>query len=491
LAKFSFDRMPQLQLISNEQIEEIHNRTLDILENTGVLFEHQGALEFLESKGCAVDYEHMSVRFPKEFVEQAIINAPEKFNLYNSQGKLIMELGEGHSYYAPGPGASNFAQDGEVNRFGTVADLEQAIKIMEDTKHFSMNSGSTVPSDVPKQVSDVFILYKLIMGSQRPLLAEAWEDNNSVKRIIQLLEAVTSQKDFQEKPFVILAACPSPPMKWEGRVIENAIDCMKFGIPVFACSSPVMGISAPVTIVGSVITHAVETLSLLTFMQLYKPGTPFLYGGIAGAVDMRTTYCSESGIEACMATSGFANMARYYSIPSLCFLAQSDSKETDYQAGFETAMGAMFATLSGIDIIFGAGTLDSYLASSNEKMAIDGQMLGYMNRLQDGIKVNDETLADKLISSIGWGEKGSFMETEHTFKLFRQEQYIPEQTIIDREAYEKWKGNNENILTRTQNYIKNINYSSPVEEQTVNRLRAAMLKIAKDQGVEEEVKALL
>jgi trimethylamine:corrinoid methyltransferase-like protein len=55
-------------------------------------------------------------------------------------------------------------------------------------------------------------------------------------------------------------------------------------------------------------------------------------------------------------------------------------------------MGAMFATLSGIDIIFGAGTLDSYLASSNEKLAIGGQMLGYMNRLQDGIKVNEETL---------------------------------------------------------------------------------------------------
>jgi trimethylamine:corrinoid methyltransferase-like protein len=63
-----------------------------------------------------------------------------------------------------------------------------------------------------------------------------------------------------------------------------------------------------------------------------------------------------------------------------------------YQAGFKTAMGAMFATLSGIDIIFGAGTLDSYLASSNEKLAISGQMLGYMNRLQDGIKVNEETL---------------------------------------------------------------------------------------------------
>ncbi|MDD4680780.1 MAG: trimethylamine methyltransferase family protein, partial [Clostridia bacterium] len=135
MARFSFDRMPQLQLISNEHIKEIHNRALDILENTGVRFEHQGALEFLESKGCAVSYEQRSVRFPKEIVEQAIINAPEKFNLYNSQGKLIMELGEGHSYYAPGPGASNLAQDGAVNRLGTVADLEQAIKIMEDTKH--------------------------------------------------------------------------------------------------------------------------------------------------------------------------------------------------------------------------------------------------------------------------------------------------------------------------------------------------------------------
>jgi len=489
MAKFSFKQMPQLQLISNEQIKEIHKSALDILEQTGVRFEHQEALKFLESKGCAVNYHNMSVRYPKELVEQAISSALEKFNLFNSCGELIMQLGGGRSYYAPGPGASSFARDGEENRPGTVADLEQAIQITESTKHLSMNSGSIVPSEVPKPIADLFVLYKMILGSKKPLLAEAWEDD-SVKRIIQLLEAVTSPQDFKEKPFVILAACPSPPMKWEGRVIENAIDCMKFGIPVFVCSSPVMGISSPVTIAGSVLIHTVEDLSFLTFMQLYKPGSPVIFGGIPGSLDMRTTYCSESGIEACMATAACANMAGYYSIPSGCFLSQTDSKVIDYQAGFESAMGAIIAALSGVDIIFGAGTLDSYLSSSNEKLAIDGQLLGYVNRLQDGIRFNDETLAKKLISTLGWCDKGNFMETEHTVQWFRQEQYMPNQ-IIDRFSYEKWKGYHEDIIMRTRNSIADISGAAPLDEQTVNRLRDTMIKIAQGLGVGEEVKALL
>ena len=53
--KFTFDNMPQLRVLSNEQVKEMHEKALYVLENLGIIFAYDEALDLLEGAGCEVD----------------------------------------------------------------------------------------------------------------------------------------------------------------------------------------------------------------------------------------------------------------------------------------------------------------------------------------------------------------------------------------------------------------------------------------------------
>lgn len=482
MAKFSFESMPNFQVLKQEEILQIHEKALELLETTGVKFEHPEVLQMLAPKGCSVDEKKMILRIPRDLVVKSIESTPEHFLLFNREGSVALRLGEGHSYYAPGPGSPNILDPSVKRRLGTAEDLKTALKIMESSPGFQISSGSIVPQDVPSKIADIFILYQQIINSQKPILAEAWEEA-SVKRIGRLLEAVCGSRDLvKEKPFVLLAACPAPPLRWEKRVIDNVLDCMELGIPVFLSPSPVMGISSPVTIAGSVLTHTVEALSCLAFIQLLHPGHKVLYGGIPETIDMRSLYCSASSVEACLSTAAYSCMAHYYGIPALAFLAQSDAKENDYQAGFETAMDLIVSTMAGIDVVFGGGTLDSYLCTSNEKLAMDGQFFQYGQRLQKGILVEEDTIAQEEIADIGYGEDGMFLEMEHTTEWYQQEQCMLNH-IVDKASYEQVCSKNKPIGQRAEKFIQECG-SSPAPPEMEKRLKEAFMDISREIGID-------
>lgn len=446
MQKFSNQKKAMLCVLSDHQVSKIHETALSILEETGVRFDSDRALAFLEAQGCQVDYGSKIVKFPGNLVNKAIEQAPEQFDMYNCVGEKTLALGQGNSYFAPGPGnPSIFTGEGE-KRIGNAKDLDVAIQLAQKSPYLSMVSGSVVP-DGTEGPADLYILYQAMMHSDKTILAEAWEED-SAEKVCRMIEEVKGSKEACiEKPFIMVAACPAPPMKWEERVINTAYQCMDYGIPVFICSSPIMGVSAPVTIAGGVLQHTVENLSFLTFMQLAHPGTPVFYGGICGTMDMRTTYSSLSSVEACLCTAGYACMARYYGIPSLAFLAQTDAKEPDYQAGFETCMGAFASMLSGIDIIYGAGVLDSYNCTSNEKLAMDARLLGLLDMFGKGIQTDEEMLGKEEIMEVNCADEESHMQREFTVDWYRDSQFMSDQ-VIDRSSFTQWQTAGTAILDR-------------------------------------------
>lgn len=490
MTKFSFEQTGLLRMLTALQIETIHENALYLLENMGARFQHKKALQQLAEKGCIIDEDTQIVRFPRDLVIQAITAAPERFDMYNCKGERTMQLGCGNHYFGAGPGATKITDKNGI-RSGKIIDFEEALSIAENSKNLDIATGSIIPGDVPVSIADLYILYKAIKESDKTILAESWE-NGSENRIGKLIDTVSGSKEaFAEKPFLMLSACPSPPLKWDEHVIDNAYMCMEYGVPAFVNASPVMGVSAPVTFAGAVLLHTVENLSFITFMQLMKPGTPVFYGGICATMDMRTTYSSQSAGEACICTAGYAAMAKYYSIPSLAFLAQTDAKVPDYQAGFETGVGALVSVLSGIDVIYGAGTLDSYLSTSNEKLAIDSELLGYIKMIGRGIQVDEETLAVKEIEAVGCGDKENYLQREHTVKWFRSQQYMGG-SIIDRESYINWQNNGKDIIARAEDTIRQSkeNKKTSYDENLIAKADKAMQEIAMEMNVElKEVNA--
>lgn len=452
MSKFNMQKRSMLRILEEEQIAMIHENALDFLENTGVKLESDRALKLLEENGCTINWDSHMVCFPKSLVKKAIENAPETFDMYNSAGEKCIELGRGNSYFAPGPGSASIVNADGTKRDGTLEDQACETQIVQNSPYLNLVAGTIMPSDYQGAL-DLYILYQGMTKSSKPILAEAFSEK-SLNKICKIIEMFGDGKEeFAKKPFFILSATPAPPLRWEEHIVDIAWKCTEYKIPLLICSSPIMGISAPVTIAGGILQHTIENLSFLTFVQTLCPGTPVFYGCICGTMDMRTTFNSVSSVEAALCTAGIAAMAQYYSIPTVAFFSQSDAKLPDYQAGFESCLGAMVSKMCGIDVIFGAGTLDGYGLTSKEKLAMDAQLFGCIQMFGAGVQVNEETLGKEEIEEVLCGEKETHIQREYTIDWFRESQFFGN-SIIDRSSYSIWKGQGKDILERASEEIK-------------------------------------
>jgi trimethylamine---corrinoid protein Co-methyltransferase len=190
-----------------------------------------------------------------------------------------------------------------------------------------------------------------------------------------------------------------------------------------------------VTLVGAIVQHAAECLAGIVLHQLAAPGAPIVWGGAPSIVDMRTGSTPMGAIETAMIDAGYAAVGKSLGLPVHAYLGATDAKVIDAQAGLETAMTALVGGLAGIDMISGAGMLDFLLAQSPEKLVIDADAIGMVQRLLRGIGTPTETLASGFFAAAG--PESRFLELEDTRRLFRGEQFLPSR-IIDRSSRRAW-----------------------------------------------------
>jgi len=79
--------------------------------------------------------------------------------------------------------------------------------------------------------------------------------------------------------------------------------------------------------------------------------------------------------------------------------------------------------------------LDFLLAQSPEKLVIDAEAIGMVQRLLRGVGTPTPTLATGFFEAAG--PEGRFLELEDTRRLFRGEQFLPSK-IIDRNSRRAW-----------------------------------------------------
>ncbi|MBT6061747.1 MAG: hypothetical protein HOG55_11195, partial [Anaerolineae bacterium] len=196
------------------------------------------------------------------------------------------------------------------------------------------------------------------------------------------------------------------------------------------------GAAAPVTLLGSVVQHAAESISGITIHQLAKAGSPIVWGGAPAIFDMRKGSTPMGAIETAMIDVSYAQVGKSLNIPTHCYLGATESKVVDAQAGLESGMSALVGALAGINMISGAGMLDFLACHSPEKLTIDAEAIGMAKRMLEGVSARTETLATAMFEGINF--KGDFLKQRVTRELFSEEQYLPSE-VIDRDSIRGWQ----------------------------------------------------
>jgi trimethylamine--corrinoid protein Co-methyltransferase len=96
---------------------------------------------------------------------------------------------------------------------------------------------------------------------------------------------------------------------------------------------------------GALVVQNADVLAGITLTQLIREGLPVIYGGQSTSAAMRYGTLSVGAPEMALNTAATAQLARFYQLPSRSGGAITDSKVCDSQAGWESMMGQLTATL--------------------------------------------------------------------------------------------------------------------------------------------------
>jgi len=420
----------RIQLLTPELIGRILCEAFELLMSPGVRVGSAPVVELLRSAG--VDVNDGVARIPERLVRNCLASAPRDFYLYNRQGEKAVHYGGDAVHFDPGSCCVQMLDPDTLEaRPSETRDLVRLIQVTEGLPQFAAQSTAVVCNDAPSAIGDLYRLLIVLQHSDKPVVTGSFSAAG-LPGMIDLLAADSgSRNNLREKPRAVFDVCPSPPLNWSEFGSHNLLDLARAGVPAEIVSMPLAGGTAPVTLAGSVTQHAAEVLAGITLHQLAKPGSPVVWGGAPAIFDMRTGGAPMGAVETAMLNMACAEVGKHLGLPTHGYLVATDSKFVDAQAGAESARSAMLGALTGINMISGAGMLESLACHSVEKLVIDAESIASAYRLVRGIEMHGETLATAMFAQMGLS--GEFLKLKETRALFRQEQHLPS-PVIDRSA---------------------------------------------------------
>ncbi|NQT55921.1 MAG: trimethylamine methyltransferase family protein [Desulfobacteraceae bacterium] len=431
---------PQLQLLSPDQIYQIHLSSLEVLERTGVEVLLPEAVDLLKQAGAYVT-DNQRVRIPSHLVEEALRLAPCRITISDRNGKPAMFL-EGHNtYYGTGPTIQYVldVNSGE-RRDSTKDDIEKAAMICDylDNIDYVMTmgmSGGVAPSSkgINPEITDRYDFEAMLSNTTKPLIFSTWSVEGLSDCYEMGLAVSGSPENFRRKPFIIHYAEPTTPLLHGREALEQLLFCAEKRIPMVYSSGPVMGGTAPVTLAGSLVLSNAEWLGGLVIAQLKRKGTPMIYGLGVSPLDMRTSVTLYGGPDNSLSHIAAKEMASFYRLPDFNTGGCSDSKVFDQQAAIESFFSLFQAALAGSNLVHDVGYIESGYTACWESIIMADELIDSIKHFLRGIEINRDTLALDLIDKVGPG--GSFIREEHTANHFKDIWYPK---LFNRNNFEKW-----------------------------------------------------
>jgi trimethylamine--corrinoid protein Co-methyltransferase len=419
------------KMIGEEQLEQIHLASVQILQEVGIDFLYDPALEYFKKSGFKVDGKR--VYFSEEQVMKYLDMVPSKFTIYGREGNDVV-IGEDNLVLAPGYGAPFVMEDGK-NRRATLDDFKKFSILAGNSKYIDVTGGVLVEAnDVPVPTRHLEMIYYLMKYSQKPFMGSA-SGKKEAKDSIELAKILFGADFVKEKPVMITLINSLTPLKYDERMLAAMVEYAENRQPVIAASLAMAGSTSPVTLAGTLAVQNAEVLAGMILTQVINPGTPVVYGAASSITAMRYGSLTIGAPESMMIIGASAQLAQKYNVPVRGGGCLSDAKIPDGQASYESTTLMLGAAVSGINfVLHAAGILQYYNAMSFEKFIIDEEICGMVKRIKKGIEVNEDSLALDLIKQVGPG--GEFLTSTHTYKYHRSEYFLPE--LSDRAAYDVW-----------------------------------------------------
>lgn len=429
---------PSLNVLSDEQIRDILNEAKRLMAEVGMEIRGPALRQRLQDHGLKTDESGQRIFFPADVVDKAIADAPSSFTLFDRDGNAYTEIGGNNVHYVPGSSGLKILdhRSGET-RLANSTDFIEYARLCDGLDHIAyLATAFSTNKDIEPQVSDVWRLYMTLTTSKKPVVSGAFGEHG-VPRMADMMQMFREDRgDLIAKPLSIFTITATGNFRFGEDSCQNLLDCVEAGIPIEIVPVTLMGLIAPVTLVGALIFHCVDVLAGITMAQIIRPGAPILFGGAPATFHMKAASSPMAAIEAQHLNVAYVAVAKSLNLPTQAYMALSDGKFLDAQAGGETFSSALLAAIAGVNSVSGPGMLDFVLTFSLPKLVFDNEVCGQSLHFVREIEVLDDLPIDNLVTDLMRDDH--LITSPHTLEHWPKELYLTD-PVIDRENRESWE----------------------------------------------------
>lgn len=430
-------RFPATPVVSDDELEAIHDASLTILEEMGMDFMHVEAREILKKAGADVRPGSERVRFDRNLILQAIKTCPSEFTLHARNPERNIRIGGKNLAFAQVASPPNCSDMQGGRRAGNQQDFRNMIKLAQRYDVVHCTGGYPVePVDLHASVRHLDCLSDIAKLTDKAFHAYSLgkERNRDGLEIARIARGITPEQ-MDREPSLFSVINSSSPLRLDTPMLQGIIEMSARNQIIILTPFTLAGAMAPVTIAGALAQQNAEALAGIAFTQLVRPGAPVVYGGFTSNVDMKTGAPAFGTPEYMKAVLAGGQLCRKYGIPyrtsNVCA-----ANTVDAQSAYESVFSLWALTQAGGNFIMhAAGWMEGGLTCSFEKFILDCDLLQMVAEFLTPLDVSPAGLGLDAVRDVGPG--GHYFGTAHTLERFETAFYSP--IISDWRNFETWQ----------------------------------------------------
>jgi trimethylamine--corrinoid protein Co-methyltransferase len=469
--------MIRLTVLTDEEVEAIHQATLHILSEVGIVLTQPEVREILIGAGATVQ-DHR-VLLPPDLVEQAVAHCPRQVTIRGRDGQTVVLGNVSLSWHNLGGARDVYTPYTGQRRPATVQDVCDSARLLD-----ALDSATTItpfftPQDVPGPLMSLAMYRHTLPHTTKPVHGPGVQTAAEVRYIAQMATVVGPPAEV-----LTLGISPVSPLTFPNDVAEAVMETARLGVPLGPLPCPIAGATSPLSLAGALAQQNAEVLASVVLAQLTRPGLPIVYCGRLAMMEPRTGISVWGGVEIGLASAATVQIGHRYNLPVNVYGLATNAHVADLQNGYERAFNAAIPALAGADELSGIGELEAGVMGSFAQMVCDNEIAASVRRLRQGLSVNEDALAMEVIAVVMEGPR-NFLGQRHTVRYLQAgEVLLPR--LADRRTWEEWdRAGRDGIMERAQAEAEGLlaeHVIPPLTEEQERELEEVMREAERELG---------
>ena len=422
--------MEPLKFLSDDDVKAMHEATLQIMNEVGIIWTHQPSLDILMEAGCTIKGNRIC--FPPDLIMDCVAKANKRPVIRGRNGQ-VNELGAGGLYFHNLGGARDvFDARTGTHHAATHEDCINATRVLDALPNCNTITPFFTPPDVANEMMALNMYRHTLSNTTKPVQGPGIQFGHEVKYAVEMAAVVGTPAHE-----LTLSLSPVSPLTMHDVAAQAIMDMANAGVIHSNLPAPTGGATSPMTITGSIVQQSAESLAPLVLAQLINPGCGVIYCGRLGMLEPRTGLIW-GGVELGISSAATVQLGHYYGFSVNVYGFSTNAHTLDTQNAFERGLNASLPALAGADELSGIGEMEAGVMGSFAQMVFDNELAKSVLRQRAGLSADVEHLAVEVISNV-MDTNRNYLASKHTLKYLRAGE-LALTKLAERNSWDTWEG---------------------------------------------------